>query len=426
MKPMLKKLRADVLKNKALCALLAHIQENRLISDAELLQGKATLQLQVNLLGLFEAFALTMANSHTLSEDIFKHILHQRNSISSGNPIANFLTGAPKEATLFERLKMISVDPAMADMSLCKSVGEKPLTPEDIKEFTERHQLSGLNASINSTFDPSFNPVPGNVGLNVLEAAWEDATQSPKGRGHHENALTGIALICLLEKRQYRATNKRVSHILPCGVEQKEEDTAYSLLQGLKINTQRKLTAEISLDAKWRDLYNTWNLFFVKANLDSVFLPIKLLVPSVFSATPENYLDTRVMTLFLMGNLFLSQQVTKNPFFQSQFNLERSDDIFRTWGNINQKYAESVLQSLCPDTKLSLRSVFNNVFGDYTTFNFIRHITSFVRDRERFFITPYGKAHQYSLFTRRSGWLDITHSKPEDPEKSSASRSPQY
>src|SRR5690606_26822368 len=73
MQSFLEKLKQDLLANKSVCLLLAYIEKNNLISEEEIASLAESLNRQVNILCLFEAFTVSMANSSLLMEDVYNH-----------------------------------------------------------------------------------------------------------------------------------------------------------------------------------------------------------------------------------------------------------------------------------------------------------------------------------------------------------------
>lgn len=415
----LKKLKSSILENKPLCKLLGNIHILQLISDEELEAAAGTFQLQINLLFLLEAFNITMANSTTLAKEIYQFMSNQRasfqpnnqlvnfiwGSFQPGNPVANFLFGAPKQATLFERLKMISVDPAMTNVAFHKSTADKEETKEDVETFISEFQLRGINASISPGVigKPSDTSARG-LCLNILEAAWEDATHEASKKGGIDNAIAGFGLITIMEHlqdvsaQQYINRLKLVPAILPEGI-QLNEDHSYPLMPDLIVNTQLKKVDELVMHKVWRDLYNTWNAYFVVANLDAILLPLKLLLPSVLKAEANYFKESRVMSLFLVGSLFFNNQTKHNPLFQSKFSFKQADEILSLWGKINREYAEQLLKEYCPDVKKTAADLYKETFGNHATVNLIKHVVSFGRNPSDFHITCYGTGSKIKNLT---------------------------
>ncbi|WP_157010298.1 hypothetical protein [Legionella fallonii] len=79
----------------------ALVQESDLISDEELQQASITMQLQINMLCIFEAITITMANGENFAQDVYEHLSQRSGTPYPGNPIADFFFGVPFNASLF-------------------------------------------------------------------------------------------------------------------------------------------------------------------------------------------------------------------------------------------------------------------------------------------------------------------------------------
>ncbi|MBN9227011.1 MULTISPECIES: hypothetical protein [Legionella] len=376
-----------LLSNTLFCDLLAFIERNQLISDEELQAMSKQLQIQLNLLCLFEAFAVTMVNSFTFNEDVYCFTKKQRNTAYPGNPLFNFFFGSnSNNFSLFKNLKLISVDPVIAAGAFLRSLGSEQLDKAEIeaksKEFIKKYGLALWNAQIcppplGEMSDDSVK----NVSLNILEATWEEQQKESGAPG--DNAYAGAALIRMLEHLRPLHAYIFQNLVLP-------DDSSitasgrYSLLPDLTVNQSRKRVSQFYVSKEWMYLYNSWNLFFVVQNLDSKFLPIKLLIPSVLNALPSQYMETRVFVLYLIGNLF---HYNKLSVFTEDIKLSQAQVILNKWGEINKKYADALLKTSCADLEETSEMVYHDIFGEHTHFSLAYHVANFIRDFEHFRIT---------------------------------------
>lgn len=384
---LIQNIKYSLLKNKPLCTFLANIQKNELISDSEINNAVTTITLQLHLLFLFEAIIVSMINSPRMLEDSYLYILTQRASYYPGNPFANFIFGSPLQTSLFKRLKMISVDPAMASIVLHKTTGAREETKEDVQAFINKFQLSSFNAGITpAEFSPNSNKLTQSaMGVNILEAAWQDATS-----GNQDNAIAALGLIGMLEEKHFTVRYTATKIILPEGTEK-------SLIPNLEIDDTWKKRKEAPIDDQWKNLYIAWNLLFVVRNLDNVFLPIKLLIPSVLSSHHSDFIDLRVTTLFVMGNLFHNLQLDQNPLFSSHYKFENAKQIFSLWAKINKEYTDKkYLKHFSNDGEITPETLFKDALGDHMTINLIKHLCTFAYDKENFRLT----ANNMGLFKK--------------------------
>lgn len=386
-KRLVKRVNKGLLNNPPLCELLSYIEEEALISDEELKELSPLLQVQLNLLAVFEACAVTMGNSFTFNEDIYNFTKKQRYTSHTGSPVYNLFFGSKaNNFSLFKNLKLISVDPVITQGAFVRSLKEpKKLDKTNIlaqaRLFTKKHGLSLWNIPPNSLLlDKECDESVKNVSLNVLEATWEEEPE--KDGSPADNAFAGAALITLLERLRPKNKYTEGSLILPRGG--CVEDGRYNLLPDLKVNSLPKIVSQFSINKEWMDLYNAWNLFFVIRNLDYRFLPIKLLIPSVLDAIPAHYMEMRVFVLYLVGNLFHYNDFTVFPQHKKLANVGR---IMEKWGELNKQYADSLLVRNCPDLGCTASDMYMDIFGASSNAYLAYYLTEFATNFSEFRIT---------------------------------------
>jgi hypothetical protein len=100
----------------------------------------------------------------------------------------------------------------------------------------------------------------------------------------------------------------------------------------------------IAFSQPWVSLYTSWNLAFVLGDLDDLHMLVpKLLIPSVLSATPANYMSTRTLALWLAGNSFIFRRLDG---VEASPQPANHADMTRVLGEINAPHArELALQS---------------------------------------------------------------------------------
>ena len=382
------KVQSQLVDNEATCTLLGFIYFMQLISTHEIKKAAEILKLQINLLCVLEALTITLLNSDIFAMDIYKHFLKRRNLYFPGNPFVNFFFATPKAATLFERLKLISIEPAMLNFIFHRTMGTSEETIQDIDRFIDAHGLSSINAnniSIAKLDNKSLGTIP-NMAINVIEAMYEDATGRSKNQGGVKNAIAALGLIQIMEDRKYPSIRYQSnSTILPEGITI-NDDSTYPLLPGLVISNREKILNAFIVDKKWRDLYNSWNLRFVVANLDGLFLPLKLIIPSVFSQKSDLFKDARVLALYMVGNMFLTEDILHNPFFNLKFNFQNADLILQEWGNFNLEYSKYLLNNLCANTSFypELEEEYDYIVGANPTRALFVNLISFISNSNDF------------------------------------------
>lgn len=344
-----------------------------------------------------------MANSNDFAHDIYNHMMKQRGKGATGNPFYNFLFGIPSRATLFERLKLISIDPGLTSIIFHRLMGTNPETQADLDDFVSQSRLSGWNADVElANFDVASTSTLPAMGVNILEAVWEDSTGHNKNTSGILNAQAGLGLIGIMEEKEYTTSFKLAETTLPQGT-RLHSDLGYSLIPELKVDNSPKKVSQFHIDERWMNLYNSWNLCFVIANIDPVFVPLKLLIPSVFSAEPSNYKETRVLTLFLVANLFLNQQTLNNPLFSNNFSFRNGDAIMKKWGEINKNHASELLQQCCAKEYKEPDTLYNSILGEHPHLNFVLKLLSYFQDSHQFRLTKKAKQSTLSDYLFFSG-----------------------
>ncbi|WP_392536326.1 symporter [Legionella sp. 227] len=377
------------LNNEGVCTLLAYIEDNQLISQEEIKQAEDTLLVQLHLLCLLESFVATLSNSSQFAEDTFKHILNQRNNpFNKGNTWTNFLFGTPWDTPLFERLKLISIEPGFLQILFQRQMSDKlKITEEDVKQFIEKYHLSSWNAS--SIIVPNTDERPISIApmaINIIEACRTDVVSLRyEERGGKENSKSGLGLIGLMEQLNYRTAATHKKHILPEGVEERMQHTDdYPLIPGLTINSDPKVVSEFKIDKFWQDLYVSWNARFVISNIDYSFLIFKLMVPSVLGAEAHNFKETRLLALFFIGNLYLSVAPQNDSLFKIGYRLKNADEILKQWGVINQEWASLLLKERTTDSEVMPDKAYEKIIGNYPTLSMLRQLTLFSQDPEAY------------------------------------------
>ncbi|AUH73805.1 symporter [Legionella sainthelensi] len=348
---LINKVKIDVLSKAPLCELLDYIETNNLITNNEILAAASTLQVQIHALCLLEAITVTMDNSNDFGNNVYQHIIKNRGPGYTGNPYWNFFFGTPFSTELFGRIKKISVEPGMTSIIFHRLMGASPEIEADLDEFVAQFQLSGWNADIElARFETQTTSTIAAMGVNILEASVTDCIGTSSDSGGKLNAEAGFGLIEIMEQNRYSTSFKMLNTILPEGTSL-ENNLSYSLIPDLKVDNSPKKVSQFHIPWQWRDLYNCWNLRFVIANLDPVLVPLKLLIPTVFSAEPANFKEVRVLTLFLLVNIVIDKDTRKNPIFANHFFFKNAKEMLLKWGEINKNYANKLLQELCSEPK---------------------------------------------------------------------------
>lgn len=382
---LIRQLTGIILENEPFYTLLACIQELHLISDEEIAQAAPTLNLQVQLLYLFEAFSITMMNSKTFNEDIYNFILQLRQSPIPGNPLVNFLFASGYDFSFFKNMKIVAVDPVMTSGAFVRSLDNLDSSQEvdqKAQDFIKRYNLSLWNADIDPCKNGPHNSVK-NIALNMI---WAICGNGKHNALQKRNAQAGCGLIAAMETLKYQNWKSVKSLILPPETPL-NPDKSYPLLEGLKVDDSPKVVSEFYMSKEWMDLYSLWDLLFLMDEFDAIFLPVKLLIPSVLGATPEHYIETRVFSLFLIGNLFHACKTDENPLFANPFKCKQRTRIFEEWSKINDTLVNNLLKKHCPDLKKTSEDIYRQTIGETPSLALVKHLLSFTTEYENFALT---------------------------------------
>lgn len=369
-------------KNKVICELIYFIEVNQLISVDEIKKLIPLFNTQLNVLCLLEAFSITMSNDDSFGEEMYHFIIQQRHVSQPGNPIFNFFASTPNKFSFFKSLKLISVDPAITAFAFIRSLAGKALTNDEIikksEAFINKYGLKYFNKNILSGFSEKERGISvKNVSLNILEAVWEDGSLNAN---HKYNAYTGAGLIRVLEYLRPQNSYVICDKVVPKKASFRNSDH-YHLLPDLKINTALKYTHQFNISKEWMDLYISWNLLFVLKHFDYQFLALKLLLPSVLDALPKHFIETRVLTLFLFGNLFHFNKLDFFPKHTSDFT--HKERILAKWYELNYLHADEMLKEINPDPNQQLsKELYEDMLGNHTNLSFAYHIINFFINSE--------------------------------------------
>ncbi len=370
----IQRMKEYLLDNPAFCKLFEYIERRKLISDAELPNLIRTLQLQLNVLCIFEAIMVTLMNSTTLADDLYQLIKSHR-YYSSGNTFLNFLFASPLGNGFFPRIKLASVEPIWTNFTFHQEMEAKNESEEDLQKFIKKHKLYGPNASIIRTYhqgDKDYSS-PACIGLNVAEAVVDEQKNKRDLLNGKANAYTGSGWIEGLERVNpvgYILVD--TNPVIPKGVTL-TKNSYYSLLPGLKIKKVKHMSRKLDMGIDLTNLYSTWNARFVAGNYDPVFMILKLFLPSVLGAKVDEYMNTRVLALWLFCNLYMQEKTFDQALFKVD-RLKYADEILACWSRINEKEMDTFLGKVGASKKS-----YQSIFGGYPTCHLIKNIYSFFR-----------------------------------------------
>lgn len=139
----------------------------------------------------------------------------------------------------------------------------------------------------------------------------------------------------------------------------------------------KQLTENYSIDfpvsQRWQSLYVSWNLAFVLGHLDNLdILFSKLLIPSVLSVKSNQFIEARVVSLWLSINFFIFRLEENNtlPGHHNRF------EIAQEFGKINKKYAIELVNRDLHESEKDFRQRYNRFFS-HRYLNFLKIVKNF-------------------------------------------------
>ncbi|KTC98316.1 putative symporter [Legionella geestiana] len=385
LRPLIENLQRFILKNEPLCQLTADIARNTWISEEEWLRNRQMLSQQAHVLFLMEGLTISMANSDTALQEVYQHFIDKRHTRYPGNPWMTFLFGVPASTGIFERLKLISVEPSLLNLLFHAKTGSAPETETDRAQFIREYGLSSINAACVELANVSER-ISGTIagfGLNILEAVLTEAKHKKPASSIADNGAAGLGLIACMEHHGYESQYTVCNRLLPERVGVTREGH-YSLLPSMRLQDSPKKVHQFFVHRAWRDLYNAWNLHFCIQQMNSSFLPLKLLLPSVIGASPESFKHMRVLSLYLFANLHLTAAPHAHPLFQSTFAFQQQDTIMRAFAHINHLYAALLLKSGCPGLNKTPAMLYAETIGHHPGLQLARSISRFLYASDSF------------------------------------------
>ena len=329
---------------------------------------------------LMEVITTLMVNNTKFAEDFQEGIMRERGGENPGNCKELFDTVKQQTGDSFTAVKMISVEPGIWRMRCWREHNGNP-TKEQVDAFIERHGLTGTNKlNLEDQYDLEHGKKETHSGLqiNILEAIFTEMYVDPSSS--EGNRHTGADLIRYLNSLRPDETDTRMQpgHALPVTLESEQPASASpsyldpklfwdhlyrERAEGNQVSTIRGMGEE------WTKLYSSWNARFVMTKfypVSALVLP-KLFIPSVISASPEQYMATRIYSLWLTLN-FMNTMIRKRGMQQELASPDRPenyDEFIKIWGEANEEYAKT---SLLPARGLKSEdsvSFWNRIFKPY-------------------------------------------------------------
>lgn len=298
----------------------------------------------------------------TFENTIVFSVLNSTKSINPGSTFWNFLNVyLATRGDFFRSIKRISVDPLIF-YHLCWREYFPQLSEQQLEAFINKHHLTGLNASITKkllAYKVSGQKHYGVLCGNIFEALVNEESlvnQAPLftksldrkvTKKSVDNVKAGLALILYHEMKEDTFSPgdfiiKEFKHKgqLAESAAEAQSDFWHELYHYAANDNVIMINQGVT--DEWMNLYEAWNIAFCLRRYSyeaHLILPM-LFIPDTLSSYPENYLSSRMISLWLTVNfttaMIKNRIKVKYPELDQAFLLE----IF---GKNNVMYANDCL-----------------------------------------------------------------------------------
>lgn len=278
---------------------------------------------------LLETLTFSAVNNTKALAEIEDHFMseRQKNGFHPGKAIDTFIRLLAVYHNIFEPMKAMSIDPAVATFRLPRENEGKPLTVHDLDQLLKQGKITFIDKAAILSQNPKPGMANAGLHLNILEAGITEFNQ-----GFTDNALVAYAL--------NRCSEKPSTNGMPQGPVLPISDTPENHPADALDPANFHPTANFSKE--WVDLYESWNMAFVVSQLDDLHLILpKLFIPSQIDCKPEEYLFNRTMALNNVVNFNLFRKLDHVVAVPAP---ENRRDIAQTWGAINKQHALDYVQ----------------------------------------------------------------------------------
>ncbi len=290
------------------------------------LNGSEHIQRAVQVTFVLEAMTAAMANNHHFFVETQDHYRGKQrvHGLDTAHIVKTFFRSLFISHDLFNLAKAFSLDPLMVYFRVQRGLTEACITNEDLNRLYKKNEINYIERKLlSSACSSGSKHINKLVRINIYEAGIKDYEE-----GFKTNAMAAHALSEWIKNNSPVATfdNK---NIMP----ENSADAFYDSIIG-----KDNWFPHVTFSQEWTSLYTTWNMAFILGNINNLdILFPKLLIPSVINAESNNFLGTRIISLWLSINhaLFRSYE-EENSEVPGPDNKE---EMAKAWAEINKKYA---------------------------------------------------------------------------------------
>ncbi|VAX10938.1 hypothetical protein MNBD_GAMMA26-1771 [hydrothermal vent metagenome] len=295
----------------------------------EWLHESEHIQRAVHTTFVLEAVTAAMSNNHQFFVEVQEHYRNKQriHGLDTMHILKTFLRSFFISHDLFNIAKAFSLDPLMVYLRVQRGLINACITKNDLNELYKNGEINYIERKLLSTAcKDGSKHINKLVGINIYEAGIKDYAD-----GFKTNAMVAHELSEDIKRHPPVATFKN-KNILP----ENSSNVFYD-----SITETQNLFPNVTYTQEWASLYTTWNMAFVLGNINNldIIFP-KLLIPSIINAESDNFLGTRVISLWLSINHALFRSYEKDS--KDTVGPNNKEEMATAWAEINKKYASGL------------------------------------------------------------------------------------
>lgn len=307
---------AIIEKHPALIEFLQYCLENNLLKKSEYVLRS------IHIAYILEILTVSFANNIEFGKKLHEYFFRLRREagINVNNSIRSFCKVWKITGSFFASLKLLSVDPGIRCFLLNHDSKVK-FTKEYLRLIYKKKEISYVEYRFLLT---TLNPKNGNKGLvlNIFEA----------GVAEFKNNFKNNAFCAYILNQELNSFPKKDDFTKSTILPENQSDKFYS-----SFNNSNNIFSTTELNSEWASLYGSWNLAFILSELDDLHILFpKLLIPSVIDSKPENYIQLRIIALWICMNSILMKKINKKSELITSKKMKKLSEVL---GKINKKYS---------------------------------------------------------------------------------------
>ncbi|MCF6356004.1 MAG: hypothetical protein L3J26_13045 [Candidatus Polarisedimenticolaceae bacterium] len=290
------------------------------------LHGSEHIHRAVQVTFVLEAMTAAMANNHHFFVATQDHYRSKQrvHGLDTANIVKTFLRSLFISHDLFNLAKAFSLDPLMVYFRVQRGLTKACITNDGLNRLYKKNEINYIERKLLSAACKNGSKhINKLVRINIYEAGIKDYEE-----GFKTNAMAAHALSEWIKNTPPVATFDNRS-VIPGN----SRNAFYDSIAGKENNFPN-----ITFSQEWASLYTTWNMAFVLGNINNLdILFPKLLIPSVINAESNDFLGTRIISLWLTINHALFRSYEKD---NSELpGPDNKAEMAEAWAEINKKYA---------------------------------------------------------------------------------------